>query len=517
MTCRCRQSTVQAPTKPRSDLSRAGWPALGLFFAVLATANGAGYRYGVSDQAFYVPAVTRALHADAFPRDASLIDAQARLMSVDEAAAAIVRATGLPPEVVFVLGYVFSLALIWMGIVLIGRHMYRSPWLTVALGAAFTLRHRIPRTSANSFEPYFHPRMLAFGIGILALAAVLKQWRWTSIALVAAAAVVHITTALWFAVLIGTALVLLDRRMRRIGAASAAVALALGVWALLAGALRESMTIMDDVWLSAVATKDSLFASDWPLWVWVANLALPCAVWIAYVVRRSRGMATAEDRAVVWGATALVALFLATLPLVAMRVAVPVQLQISRVFWLLDFVALVYLLGLFERQPGSRPDGPRPGVSVAFVCALVLAVASVARGTYIMLVERPDRALFSVRLPDTAWEEAMRWLASSPRAVHVLADPGHAWKYGTSVRVSAERDVFLEDVKDSAIAIYSRDVAVRVVERIGAIGDFSALTAARARELAHRYDLDYLVTDVELPLPEQYRNAQFRIYALKDD
>ena len=34
----------------------------------------------------------------------------------------------------------------------------------VALGAAFTLRHRIPETSANSFEPYFHPRMLAFGL-----------------------------------------------------------------------------------------------------------------------------------------------------------------------------------------------------------------------------------------------------------------------------------------------------------------------------------------------------------------
>ncbi len=29
----------------------------------------------------------------------------------------------------------------------------------------------------------------------------------------------------------------------------------------------------------------------------------------------------------------------------------------------------------------------------------------------------------------------------------MLADPGHAFKYGTSVRVSAERDVFLEDVE----------------------------------------------------------------------
>ena len=39
------------------------WLALAagtLLFAVLATANSGGYRYGISDQAFYVPAVVRA-------------------------------------------------------------------------------------------------------------------------------------------------------------------------------------------------------------------------------------------------------------------------------------------------------------------------------------------------------------------------------------------------------------------------------------------------------------------------
>ena len=61
--------------------------------------------------------------------------------------------------------------------------------------------------------------------------------------------------------------------------------------------------------------------------------------------------------------------------------------------------------------------------------------------------------------------------------------------------MSAARDVFLEEVKDSAIAIYSRDVAQRVVERTAAIGDFAALTPEHARALAAKYDLDYLVTE----------------------
>jgi hypothetical protein len=109
----------------------------------------------------------------------------------------------------------------------------------------------------------------------------------------------------------------------------------------------------------------------------------------------------------------------------------------------------------------------------------------------------------------------MAWLRRQPRDTHVFADPGHGWKYGTSVRVSAERDVLIEEVKDSALAIYSREVAGRVVERTQAVGDFSALTADHARTLAGRYELDFLVTEADLPLPLAYRNQQFRIYSLR--
>ena len=97
----------------------------------------------------------------------------------------------------------------------------------------------------------------------------------------------------------------------------------------------------------------------------------------------------------------------------------------------------------------------------------------------------------------------------------MLADPAHAFKYGVSVRVAAARDVLLEDDKDAAIAMYSRAIAQRVVERRKVLADFPALTAPGARALAERYDLNYLITEATLPLPEVYRNAQFRIYALK--
>jgi hypothetical protein len=131
-------------------------------FVLAATANGAGYRYGVSDQAFYIPVVVRALQPAAFPRDASLIDSQGRLMLSDEILAA--SSGHRHPARVSVSCRVPVVA----AADLAGRHrdrrrLFRVTVVDGRLRAAITLRHRIPRTTANSFEPYFHPRMLAFG------------------------------------------------------------------------------------------------------------------------------------------------------------------------------------------------------------------------------------------------------------------------------------------------------------------------------------------------------------------
>ena len=474
---------------------------------LVATANGAGYRYGVSDQAFYIPVVVRALDPSAFPRDATLIDAQGQLMVYDEALAGVVRATGWTLDGVFLVAYLLSMLLVWAGLTLIGARVYRHAWTTTALVAAFTLRHRITRTSANSLEPYFHPRMLAFGLGLLAVAALLRRKTVLAVALVAGATALHVTTGLWFAALTATAIVILDRRWRTALLPLLALGGAVIAWALATGLLRGRLEPMDAVWLRAVASKDSLFASQWPASAWAANLGLVVVLWLAHTYRRRAGQVTAEDAALVWGATALSALFLITLPAVVSGTALFVQLQIPRVFWLVDLVATVYAVGaIAETTKGTARR--------AAVVAAILTMAAVGRGTFIMLVERPDRALFATHLPDDAWHDATAWVSRRDHHAHVLADPGHGWKFGTSVRVAGELDVLLEEVKDSALAIYSRDVAVRVVERTESIGDFSALTAERARQLALRYDLDYLITVAEMPLPEAYRNSRFRVYSL---
>ena len=166
----------------------------------------------------------------------------------------------------------------------------------MALGAAFTLRHRIPRTSANSFEPYFHPRMLAFSLGLFAVAAVVRRRAWLAVVLVAGAALVHVTTGLWFAILVGVAIVALHPAVRRLSIVLGVAAGAALIWALLAGRLTSSLTPMDQAWLAALQSKDSLFPSQWPVWTWVANLGLPVVLALVHHRRAARGDATDEDR-----------------------------------------------------------------------------------------------------------------------------------------------------------------------------------------------------------------------------
>ena len=143
-------------------------------FCLVAILNCGGYRYGVGDQAFYIPAVTQHLNPDLFPRDRAILHAQDRFMLYDDAIAAFVRATGVSVQAVFFAGYLAGLVLLFGAIVAIGRVMYRT-WLGVAmLAALLTLRHRITQTGANSLESYFQPRMLAFALGAWAIAAYLR-------------------------------------------------------------------------------------------------------------------------------------------------------------------------------------------------------------------------------------------------------------------------------------------------------------------------------------------------------
>lgn len=476
--------------------------------------NSAGYRYAASDQAFYIPAVVRHLAPADFPRDAPLIDGQSRMTLVDDALASAVKATGISLQWLFAVLYFVTLVLLWAGTILVGRSLYRSQWAVVALTAALTLRHAIAKTGANTLEGYFHPRVLAFALGWVGVAAFLRRRDWLWIALVAFAIPIHPTTAVWFGVWLGVA-AWFGRPAWRVALASAASAAVLLVLLLLwRGPLAGRFAPMDAEWLSAISDKDYLFPLGWPADAWLTNLiTIPIVLW-GWRARRSAGITVPGETPLVLGAMALVVLFVCWLPFDAAKIAIAVQLQLSRVFWLLDVLATVYLTGWLAE--GARDAGRAAGAGRAGAVVLgALLVLSIGRGAYSMFVQFPDRPIVALDIKEGDWRDAMAWARTTDPASGWLADPIHSARYGSSVRAAAYRDVLLERLKDRAIAMYDRTAALRVADRERALDALRWDTPDGARALARRYGLDYLIIDRELELPLAHRSGALFIYRLR--
>jgi hypothetical protein len=196
------------------------------------------------------------------------------------------------------------------------------------------------------------------------------------------------------------------------------------------------------------------------------------------------------------------------LPLNAAHVAIVVQLQTPRIFWMLDFFATVYVAW-------AVAEGPIWSLRRARLALALVAVFSIARSAYIKYVKFPDRPIAEVWIPDNDWGRVMTWARATPTSSGWIADPFHAYTYGTSLRVAGERDVLVEGVKDAAIGMYERDVAMRTHERLAEIQPFDQMTPERARALAARHGLDYLVTIQLLDLPLAYASGPLRVYRVR--
>jgi hypothetical protein len=109
----------------------------------------------------------------------------------------------------------------------------------------------------------------------------------------------------------------------------------------------------------------------------------------------------------------------------------------------------------------------------------------------------------------------MAFAASTEPGSGWLADPIHAAKYGSSLRAAGRRDVLIEEMKDRAIAMYDRNIALRVADRERALSALAWNTPDGARALSRRYGLDYLVVDRELALPLVHRSGSLFIYRLR--
>jgi hypothetical protein len=366
------------------------------------------------------------------------------------------------------------------------------------------------RSGTNTLEGYFHTRQLAFALGMLAVCAFLRGQKALVLLLLICAATLHPTTTLWFLLWLGTATFVAEPRWRRGLVRALAATLPFITYAFLQGPLAGRLARMDPEWIAAIGEKDYLFPLQWPPHAWAINLSYPLVIGLIWWLRRRQGALRDRETALVIGAASLLAVFLGALPFHALSVALAVQLQPARVFWMLDLLAIVYLAWLLAEY---IPHGRR---WAAVAATVIIALAAAVRGVYVMRVEFPERPLVQMRIPENDWGRAMNFARSTDPSSGWLADPAHAVRYGSSVRLAGERDVFVEALKDTALGMYDRDIAIRTRDRIRELADYRSLTAEHARRLAASYNLRYLVTEGTLDLPIVFETRTLRVYRLRD-
>jgi hypothetical protein len=84
-------------------------------------------------------------------------------------------------------------------------------------------------------------------------------------------------------------------------------------------------------------------------------------------------------------------------------------------------------------------------------------------------------------------------------------------------RPAARFGPVLETGKDASMAMYDREVAMRVRDRSRALSSFDQLTTDDIRTLDDRYGLDVVVVEASrrLDLPVIYSNAGFVVHDLR--
>ena len=265
---------------------------------------------------------------------------------------------------------------------------------------------------------------------------------------------------------------------------------------------------MDPDWLATLSTKDYLFPLAWPVDVWLVNLAYaPLIVWL-YKRRLAAGAVVPGERGLVFGCLSLLIIFVLVLPFNQARVALAVQLQTPRIFWMLDFLATVYAVwGLAE---GMATVPRRARLAAAAIALASWRVARTCCSSSFPNVRSPNCGCPTTigagpwRGPGTPRPIPAGWrIRCTPSSMaRACASPANE----TS---SSRRSRTPPSACTSAASPFARATASQrsVISR--------ALTPTRARTLGAQYNLDYLVAEQPLDLPLAFQSGKLKVYRLR--
>jgi hypothetical protein len=457
-----------------------------------------GYHLGADDAAIYVPAIKQAADPTLYPFGREFFQIQAGWSVLPKLIGGAARLTHMPVDLAIFLWHVASVYLFLLAAWQLLSACFESAparWGGVLLLAG-CLSVPVAGTALVIMDPYVTARSLAAPVAMFAVAAYLRERRWTALAWLVCLAAIHPQMSFYAAVLLAV-LEGINRRKPVPRAALGLLPFGYGFQPA-QGPARE-----------ALLARTYFFVTNWAWYEWVGAYA-PLAVlgWFGSV--RPRGAAPAFRRIaralVPYGLLfTLAALALASSP----RLETFNRLQPMRAFHLLYCIFFALLGGLI----GEYVLGRKLWRWAALFAPLAAGMWVAQAGAYPSSphVEWPGHS------SDSAWLQALYWIrANTPKDAVFALDPNYFALPGVDqhgFRAVAERSVLADNLKDSGPVALFPQLAEEWKRQVSAQAALEKFDQRDFERLARLYPVTWIVTPSPGPAFANclYRNQELAV------
>jgi hypothetical protein len=439
-----------------------------------------GYHPGVEDDGVYLPAIKRHLNPQLYPHDFEFFTLQLQATIFDKLIAGSIRLSHVPVGVGVLLWHFASIFLLLWGCWQISRRCFNEPhvqWAAVG-SVAVLLTMPVAGTALYLGDQYLHPRLLATGVIVGAIVAILDRKYLLAAACLAIAFLIHPLMAS-FGV---SYCVFLAWKARAPGDTTLLAFLFPLGWIL---------EPTSDAWRVAALTRDYYFLSNWQWYEWLGVFApLIFLWWFRRIGARGGSSVVAHitSRLVWYGMFQLV---------VALIIMLPASLQRLKPLQPMRFLHGLYLIfvlisgGLIGRHILRRHISRW----LLFFVPLGLLMFYAQRQTF--------PASPHLELPGTAshnpWIEAFAWIQqNTPVDSYFALDPYYMQRPDEdfhSFRALAERSALADYVKDPSVATQVPRLAPRWLEQVQAQEGWRHFQTSDFQRLKARFGVDWIVLE----------------------
>lgn len=469
-----------------------------------------GYHPGLEDDGVYLAAVKSDLNPALYPHDSEFFRLQLQATLFDKAVAGFIRLSHIPVAQTELLLQFVSILLIILGCSMIVRLLFRDPrarWAGVALTAAM-MTLPVSGTALYLADQHLHPRNLATGLVLVAVASILARKIWQALLLLLLAFLFHpIMAALGISFCFFLTASMLEpahdwvRSLRD----SLAAAVPLG-W------IFESPT---PVWHRALATRSYYFLYRWTWYEWlgaIAPLILFSLLWRLALRQGDRKLARFALAVLAYGAFQL-AVAMIVLKAPALERLTPMQ---PMRFLHLIYFFLVLLGGALLGKYLLKASPAR--------WALFLVIANGGMFAVQRVQFRSTRHLELPGMkPENPWLESFAWIRqNTPVGAYFAMDPRYLEAPGEdyhSFRALAERSQLADMVKDPSAVTQVPELGPAWERQVEATYGWQRFELADFERLRSKLGVDWVLVSYPAPsgLDCQWHNRVLSVCRIPAD